>query len=287
MKLIPKICPQCASSLNFADNESAVVCSYCKTSFFVKIETSKHDEYFHILSLANIAEKADNFVEAYDLYSKALSLNFYSVEGWRGKGLAAGMQSTLIKNRFIETKICYEQSLNVASTENIDDLRIQYAKSCFDIAKRYFEMSLNHTIQFISLLEAQFEHADRCKAVIEFCEYACSIDNSAIEIKSFINDIANRCLKIRSLDTESTSYFKQVKEKYSEFNKEKEKEKNSTRITLFTLLMLIINFWIVIKIFNISNILYILFLPFFLGIAEFGIGMLIILTILQFTNPKK
>ena len=239
MKLIPKICPQCASSLNFADNENEVVCSYCKTSFFVKVETSKHDEYLQILSLATLAEKAEYFAEAYDLYTKAISLNFYSVEGWRGKGVSAGMQSSLIKNRFREAMTCYDQSLNVAPDEILDNLRVEYAESSFDIAKSYFQMSLNHTIQFIALLEAQFEHADRCRAVVEFCEYACALDNDAKEIKSFIHDIATRCLKIRLLDTGSTNYFKQVKEKYSKFSKVKEPDKYSNKEKYFILFLLI------------------------------------------------
>lgn len=55
---------------------------------------------------------------------------------------------------------------------------MEYALSAFKLARDYFDLSLEHTLKFvISVRDAQFEHADRCRSIIELCEYALSLDN--------------------------------------------------------------------------------------------------------------
>lgn len=195
MKFRPAICPQCSASLSITDDQESTVCSHCQTKIFVEKASSDVDEYKNLLTLAKVAEDAGNFREAYDLYSKILLVDLGSVEAWRGKGYAAGMQSNLIANRFNELMVCYDQALKAADPKDTDHLKIEYAVSAFQVARSYFNLSLEHTLKFIGASNVQFEHADRCRSAIDLCEYAISLDPDPSSAKTFIHDIASRCEK--------------------------------------------------------------------------------------------
>ena len=114
MKLFPAICPQCSANLDFKGTDEYVTCNHCQTKIFVVKDNNKSPDFDRLLNLGKISEESGNYSEAFQYYSEALLLNPQSPEAWRGKGYAAGMQSTLASNRLKETINCYNQSLSVA-----------------------------------------------------------------------------------------------------------------------------------------------------------------------------
>ena len=220
MKLFPAICPQCSASLDFKETDEYVICNHCQTKIFVVKDNNKSPDFDRLLNLGKISEESGNYGEAFQYYSEALLLNPQSPEAWRGKGYAAGMQSTLASNRLKETINCYNQSLSVADANSVDVLKMEYALSAFKLARDYFDLSLEHTLKFISVRDAQFEHADRCRSIIELCEYALSLDSELYTIKTFINDISSRCEKINFLDAPTKSFFSEMRNKYAVYGKQ-------------------------------------------------------------------
>lgn len=220
MKLFPAICPQCSASLDFKETDEYVICNHCQTKIFVVKDNNKSPDFDRLLNLGRISEESGNYSEAFQYYSEALLLNPQSPEAWRGKGYAAGMQSTLASNRLKETINCYTQSLSVADENSVDALKMEYALSVFKLARDYFDLSLEHTLKFISVRDAQFEHADRCRSIIELCEYALSLDSELSTIKTFINDISSRCEKITFLDAPTKSFFSGMRNKYAVYGKQ-------------------------------------------------------------------
>ena len=228
MKLFPAICPQCSASLEFKGADEYVICNHCQTKIFVVKENNLGPDFGRLLNLAKISEESGNYSEAFQLYSEALLANPQSSEAWRGKGYAAGMQSTLASNRLQETINCYNQSLSVAEENSVDVLKMEYALSAFKLARDYFDLSLEHTMKFISVRDAQFEHADRCRSIIELCEYALSLDGELSTIKTFINDISSRCEKITFLDAPTKSFFSEMRSKYAVYGKQSAASKGSS-----------------------------------------------------------
>lgn len=220
MKLFPAICPQCSANLEFAGADEYVVCNHCQTKIFIIKDDKQSPDFDRLLNLGKISEESGNYGEAFQYYSEALLLNPQSPEAWRGKGYAAGMQSTLASNRLKETINCYNQSLSVADANSVDVLKMEYALSAFKLARDYFDLSLEHTLKFISVRDAQFEHADRCRSIIELCEYALSLDSELYTIKTFINDISSRCEKINFLDAPTKSFFSEMRNKYAVYGKQ-------------------------------------------------------------------
>ena len=220
MKLFPAICPQCSANLEFAGADEYVVCNHCQTKIFIIKDDKQSPDFDRLLNLGKISEESGNYGEAFQHYSEALLLNPQSPEAWRGKGYAAGMQSTLASNRLKETINCYTQSLSVADENSVDALKMEYALSAFKLARDYFDLSLEHTLKFISVRDAQFEHADRCRSIIELCEYALSLDSELSTIKTFINDISSRCEKITFLDAPTKSFFSEMRNKYAVYGKQ-------------------------------------------------------------------
>ena len=230
MKLFPAICPQCSANLEFNGTDEYVVCNHCQTKIFVVKDKNQSPDFDRLLNLGKISEESGNYSEAFQHYSEAVLLNPQNPEAWRGKGYAAGMQSTLASNRLKETINCYNQSLSVANENSLDALRMEYALSAYKLARDYFDLSLEHTLKFISVRDAQFEHADRCRSIIELCEYALSLDGDLSSIKTFINDISSRCEKITFLDAPTRSFFSEMRNKYAAHGKQSSASTGSSDI---------------------------------------------------------
>ena len=291
MKLFPAICPQCSANLDFKGTDEYVTCNHCQTKIFVVKDNNKSPDFDRLLNLGKISEESGNYSEAFQYYSEALLLNPQSPEAWRGKGYAAGMQSTLASNRLKETINCYTQSLSVADENSVDALKMEYALSAFKLARDYFDLSLEHTLKFISVRDAQFEHADRCRSIIELCEYALSLDSELSAIKTFINDISSRCEKITFLDAPTKSFFSEMKSRYASYGKQTTSSKGSSDIfsgpALLALIVvfgvLAVNYYIASSLIGVKNPILafltsiVLFLPeaFVLGWGTVGIFKLL------------
>ena len=280
MRLHPAICPQCSANLDFSENSEIAICTHCKTKIFIEKEQGNSVNFEGLLKLAKVAEVSGNFGEAYDLYSQALVLNLHSVDAWRGKGYSAGMLSNLISDRLKETIIYYNQSLAVADANDLAHLNMEYALSAFRLARSYFDLSLKHTMEFIGVRDAQFEHADRCRNIIELCEYALSLDSDLSTAKAFINDIASRCEKINFLDYNSKMFFVAKKEKYRQNRKVENSISKRSDFSggAFLLIIggLVVNYFIATNFMGVKNAIFAFFTAFILFIPEafiFGWGI--------------
>lgn len=291
MKLFPAICPQCSANLNFNDSDEFVVCSHCQTKIYVSKDSEQNVDFDKFLNLAKISENSENFEEAFEYYSKAILLNSDSAEAWRGKGYAAGMLSNLVADRFAECINCHNQSLRVANSNSVDALKMEYALSLFQLARSYFDLSLGHTMQFISVPDAQFEHANRCRSVIALCEYALSLDSDLSTIKTFINDIASRCEKNRFIDEDSKIYFTNLKNKYSQFRPVQDEKSSSGNLGVGGFVAgvaaIAINYYIASNLIGIKNVIGAFFTAFLLFIPEAYIFIFGLLGILKMRAPSQ
>ena len=291
MKLLPVICPQCSASLNFNDSDEFVVCSHCQTKILMTKDSEQGADFDKILNLAKIAENSENFEEAFEYYSKAVLLNSDSAEAWRGKGYAAGMLSNLVGDRFSECINCHNQSLRVAIPNSVDALKMEYALSLFQLARSYFDLSLSHTMQFIAVPDAQFEHANRCRSVIALCEYALSLDSDLSTIKTFINDVASRYEKNRFIDDESKIYFTNLKNKYSQFRPVQDEKSSSGNLGfggfIIVVVAIAINYYIASNLIGIKNEIGAFFTAFLLFIPEAFIFMFGLMGFLKIRAPSQ
>ena len=291
MKILPVICPQCSANLSFNEGEEFVVCGHCQTKSFLAKEQETGTDFNQFLSLAKIAEDSRNFSEAFQYYSNALLLDSSNAEAWRGKGYSAGMLSNLVSDRFEECINCHNQSLLVADANSVDLLKIDYAIALFQLAQSYFDLSLDHTVKFISVPDAQIEHADRCRSIITLCEYALSLDPDLSVIKTFINDVASRCEKNRFLDSGLTTFFVSVKNKYAEYRHvESSKSSGQASFGMFILVFafIVVNYFIAKKFLGVENPIFAVFAGFLLFIPEiliFSGGLLLFAKITGRNEP--
>lgn len=216
MSFVSAKCPQCGGALQVPNDRDSVKCMYCGIDVLVREAISLASiNVNNFLVLARAAEKAENYVEAYDYFTKFLESNPKSSEAWVGKANSAGWQSNLIRNRFQEMLSCYENAINVAENEDIKNvIKIEAAISIVHVATSFFQMSTNHTIQFISVHASVFEHIDRCKDIVFACEKAYEYFPESDLAPNLIVTICNRITNIIIASKKDKDYFTFIRNKY-------------------------------------------------------------------------
>lgn len=217
MDFVSAKCPQCGGALQVPEDRDSVKCMYCGTDVLVREAINLFSgDTNNFLVLAKAAEEAGNHVEAYAYFTKVLESDSKNSEAWAGKALSAGWQSNLIQSRLDEMLTCYAKALGTAANDGIKEiLKLEAAVSILMVAKAFFEMSTEHTIQFVSVPSAKFEHLDRCKEIIRACEKAYVYDPDLDEIANFIVDICNRITRLTGLITNDKVFFESVRSRYS------------------------------------------------------------------------
>lgn len=214
MQLVPAVCPQCSSALTVPEGAVKTVCEYCKVEVFLKRDATAQDAIPDYIVLAKSALSAKNFSEAYSYYTRVLELDTRNAEAWAGKGTAAGYLSNLLGSRFEETKECYRNGLNCTENEGAKQVLAQEcAVTCVLLARAYFDISLQHTLEFIAVSSASHEHIDRCVEVINFCNFAKSLDADVPGASALINDVSSRMLKYGKISADEKQFFTAEKAK--------------------------------------------------------------------------
>lgn len=207
-KFISATCPQCSGALQLPENLQNAKCSYCGAN--VVIDQNKNNDeqrVKNLLELAAVCQKGGSHAEAYEHYKKVLEIDSDSKEAWAGLGTSAGWQSNLISDRFDEMKQAHQKALSLSEEgpeKTIFSLELGLAQ--YQVAKALFQLSHEHTIEFISLRNAQFEHADRICRIIDICENAGKL-NPELGVDDFISDIARRAAGILMLDEGTKKYL--------------------------------------------------------------------------------
>lgn len=189
-------CPSCGADLKVPAHGRTAHCTYCKKDALLAApaEAAKVDNR---LRLADAAAEAGNYKEAYRYYTKVLEDDPENYEAWFGKGVSAAWDSGLRGDRFSELTSGIDRALQCAP-EGVRDLLAKRAASKINlITLSYFQLSVKHTAEFISLDETWSEHVGRCIPIISALSKAHELDpanrlvlQSAIDLcKSMIEGV--------------------------------------------------------------------------------------------------
>lgn len=216
MNFVSAKCPQCGGSLQVPDNCDSVKCMYCGTDIIVREAINLvSGNANNFLELATSAQDSGNYVEAYSYFTKVLELDPKNSDAWAGKALSAGWQSNLIKSRLDEMLTCYEKAIDSSNNEGLREIiKLQAAISILSVAKAFFNLSTEHTIEFVGVASAKYEHIERCKDIIRACERAHAYDPDLNEISNFMVDICNRITRLGGIDSADKSFFESVRNRY-------------------------------------------------------------------------
>lgn len=130
------VCPSCAGELQVPDNRDLVKCMYCGSDIIVRevLRTGSTVNIENILKLARVAEKSNNYIEAYKYFSQVLEHETQNAEAWFGRGTAVGRQSTIDDLRLKEMISCYENAMQYASENERKKLMEDAANTINEIA---------------------------------------------------------------------------------------------------------------------------------------------------------
>lgn len=211
-------CAQCGGALQVPDDRDIVKCMYCGVDVIVReavhLQISQGNPK-HYLTLGQVAADSGNHAEAYKYFSMVLEVEPTNSDAWQKKGTSAGWQSNLSSLRFTEMITCHQKALEFATNEGeAEVIKMMSAMEQLLIAKAVFELSTQHTIQFIGAPNAKFEHVDRCKEVIRLCEHSASLYGEDLNAARLIVEIASRFKSLGGLSSDERSYFDSKRAKY-------------------------------------------------------------------------
>ncbi len=189
-------CPSCGADIKVPAHGRAAHCTYCKKDAVLAAPpgTANVDNR---LRLADAAAEAGNYKEAYRYYTMVLEDDPENYEAWFGKGVSAAWDSGLRGDRFAELTAGIDRALQCAP-EGVRDLLAKRAASKINlITLSYFQLSVKHTAEFISLDDTWNEHIGRCIPIISALSRAHELDpanrlvlQSAIDLcKSMIEGV--------------------------------------------------------------------------------------------------
>lgn len=220
MNFIPCKCPQCGGDLQIPSDKDIVRCMYCTADIKVRdVISIQASNPKNLEALANNAFEGGNYKEAEDYCNRILEIDPDNVEAWLKKGLSAGWRSNLARDNFSEMFASIDKGLSFC--QNDADRAIHemlYALHIFSLCHEYFQLSLNHTLKFISVHDAQYDHAERCRNIVLALERAHIFDPDIQEIPNLIVDISSRQINVRLVSDDLKYFFRQ---KIVEFTNEK------------------------------------------------------------------
>ncbi|WP_449448086.1 tetratricopeptide repeat protein [Thermomonas brevis] len=191
MALIAAICPQCGGNLQVPDDRDVVACMYCRTDVIVR--QAIHlipGNTKNLLELAEAARNAGNTEEAISYYNRVLENDPKNSKAWFGKGVAAGWSSTLANFRFQEMIAAFETSIKNTDGPEKPSLLVEIANEINQIATACAQISRQHLIQFISLIEAWDNFISQSRQIVFALETAHRYDPNN---KNIIENIIQIC----------------------------------------------------------------------------------------------
>jgi tetratricopeptide (TPR) repeat protein len=119
----------------------------------------------HLVQLAQAAETSGNHEEAYQYWTRALEVDPTNAVAWLGKAVAAGWQSNLIQDRLAEMISGIDQAL-IHSGNDRTKLAEESAHRIVEVVQAYYGLSIDHTMEFISVDTSWPEHIERSLSML-------------------------------------------------------------------------------------------------------------------------
>lgn len=159
----PLTCEMCGST-NLIKEEGVFVCQSCGTKYSVEearkmmiegtvsvtgtVTVDNTSSIGNYLVMAKNAAQAGNYAEAESYCNKIIEINPKYALAWELKGRAAGWQSTLANVRIEESMNCFNNALEFANTEEIDEIKALIAEDGYSLSTAIVQLSCNHFSEF-------------------------------------------------------------------------------------------------------------------------------------------
>ena len=216
MEFFAAICPQCSGNLQLPDDRDNVKCMYCGANIVIKEHKNNDVNIANILEIARTALSGGNYQEAHTQYNKVLESDINNIEAWIGKGKSSAHLSTLANYRGDEMFECFKKAIKISQpTEEHNATKILCASYSFEFAIVYEGISTRHAIQFMGVHNSRHEHWDRCKKIIELCDFSKRNDPDLKSINSFVQNLCKRNLNVSMMLPEEKRFFTTQLERFS------------------------------------------------------------------------
>lgn len=126
----------------------------------------------HLEELARAAGDAGNHAEAYGYWKQVIEHDPSNYEGWFGKAVAAGWDSNLRRDRLDEMIAGIEQAIARAPESDRAALKARASDAVTSVVLAFFQLSAQHTKEFITVDSAWPEHVQRCLPMISALQKA-------------------------------------------------------------------------------------------------------------------
>ena len=177
------VCSSCGAKNLLADNEDAILCSYCQNPLtrpapeeVITHGTATQDhtsETATLLAYALRARSANNYDEATTTYNKVLEIDRYSAEAYFGRAYCYAWSASLdeldvdalIKDFGLAIKAYEDRLTPMEMTSRIVDEVCKWASASYDTSYQ-LTIDSDHPNQSLPL------HIDRCEKLIKVLEWA-------------------------------------------------------------------------------------------------------------------
>lgn len=168
-------CEMCGST-NLIKEDGVFVCQSCGTKYSVEearkmmiegtvsvagtVTVDNSSSIGNYLVMAKNAAQAGNYAEAESYCNKIIEINPKHSFAWELKGRAAGWQSTLANVRIEESMNCFNNALEYATPEEIDEIKALIAEDGYSLSIAIVQLSCNHFSEFPSNDTSDIVHSN-------------------------------------------------------------------------------------------------------------------------------
>lgn len=185
-------CPSCSGELQVPTNRITVQCMYCGSTVVVQqaIAAYAGPKVENILHLADASARAGNYQEAYRYFSQAIEYDASNPFAWHGRGISAGMMSTLAAPRLREMTSCLADALARTRPEQRAAAASRAATDINTAVGAYMTLAANHFNAFMPLPDSWPNYIASAIEALNVLEYAYSLDpNCGTVLESMLNII--------------------------------------------------------------------------------------------------
>jgi hypothetical protein len=190
------VCELCGSNEFTKDDDGLFVCDYCQTkytpaqakSMLVEgtVSIDKSQEHASLLSLANVAWEAGNFVEALSYSNRVLEIDPASKAAWLLKGKSAARLSSLNEVRFIEMTSAFSQAILNSTPEEEDELSSELSMLMTQTCSGIFEASLKNVQANPNQAQVLQDHFGRSQEMIDTLNKAYEVSPGPVPLRQLL-----------------------------------------------------------------------------------------------------
>lgn len=190
------VCELCGSNEFTKDDDGLFVCDYCQTkytpaqakSMLVEgtVSIDKSQEHASLLSLANVAWEAGNFVEALSYSNRVLEIDPASKAAWLLKGKSAARLSSLNEVRFIEMTSAFSQAILNSTPEDEDELSSELSMLMTQTCSGIFEASLKNVQANPNQAQVLQDHFGRSQEMIDTLNKAYEVSPGPVPLRQIL-----------------------------------------------------------------------------------------------------